>query len=62
MVISIRGRSANRPVIDVCRVVNAHPALLTSIREKKALDDDLKAEITKVISECKERFLAEQKG
>ena len=37
-------------------VDNAHPGLLAKIREKKALDDTLKAEINSVLKEAKERF------
>ena len=37
-------------------VDNAHPGLLAKIREKKALDDELKAEINNVLKEAKERF------
>jgi F-type H+-transporting ATPase subunit alpha len=37
-------------------VDNAHPGLLAKIREKKALDDALKAEINSVLKEAKERF------
>ena len=32
--------------------------LLRTIMEKKVLDDELKAEMTKVIKECKEAFVA----
>ena len=39
-------------------VESAHPALLGKIREKKVLDDGLKAELNSVIKEAKERFLA----
>jgi len=37
-------------------VENAHPKILSDIREKKAIDDDLKARITSVLKEFKERF------
>jgi F-type H+/Na+-transporting ATPase subunit alpha len=56
--------------VDQCRpfeeglsrfVENAHPGLLPTIREKKNLDDDLKAKITSVIKEFKARFLQERK-
>ncbi len=40
---------------------NAHPAIWSQIREKKNLDDALKAELQKAIKEFKERFVAEQK-
>jgi len=39
-------------------VENAHPGLLTEIREKKTLDDALKGKINGVLREAKERFLA----
>jgi F-type H+-transporting ATPase subunit alpha len=39
-----------------------NPGLLKSIEEKKVLDDQLKAEMTKVIKEFKERFLAERQA
>jgi F-type H+/Na+-transporting ATPase subunit alpha len=39
-----------------------NPGLLRSIMEKKVLDDPLKAEMTKVIKECKEQFVAEQQA
>jgi F-type H+-transporting ATPase subunit alpha len=38
------------------------PALLRTIMEKKILDDALKAELTKVIKECKEQFVAERQA
>jgi F-type H+-transporting ATPase subunit alpha len=38
------------------------PALLRTIMEKKILDDPLKAEMTKVIKECKEQFVAERQA
>jgi F-type H+/Na+-transporting ATPase subunit alpha len=38
-------------------VENAHPQLLADIREKKAIDDDLKARMNAVLKECKERFV-----
>jgi F-type H+-transporting ATPase subunit alpha len=37
-------------------VENAHPGLLTQIREKKVLDDALRGEINNVLKEAKERF------
>ncbi len=37
-------------------VESAHPALLQTIREKKALDDALKGQVTSVLKEFKERF------
>jgi F-type H+-transporting ATPase subunit alpha len=36
------------------------PGLLRSIMEKKVLDDPLKAEMAKVIKQCKEQFVAQQ--
>jgi len=56
--------------VDQCRkfeaglygfIDNAHPAIWSQIREKKNLDDALKAELQKAIKEFKERFVAEQK-
>ena len=56
--------------VDQCRkfeaglygfIDNAHPAIWNQIREKKNLDDALKAELQKAIKEFKERFVAEQK-
>ena len=43
-------------------VENAHPALLATIREKKALDDGLKGQMTSAIKEFKTKFLQEQKS
>jgi F-type H+-transporting ATPase subunit alpha len=42
-------------------VDTTNPGLLRTIMEKKILDDSLKAEMTKVIKECKEQFLAARK-
>src|SRR6201982_407748 len=42
-------------------VDTANPGLLSTIMEKKILDDSLKAEMTKVIKECKEQFVAARK-
>jgi len=42
-------------------VDTANPALLRTIMEKKVLEDGLKAEMTKVIKECKEQFVATRK-
>jgi F-type H+-transporting ATPase subunit alpha len=42
-------------------VENAHPAMLSTIREKKALDDGLKAQMTAAITEFKTGFVTEQK-
>jgi F-type H+/Na+-transporting ATPase subunit alpha len=41
-------------------VDNAHRALWSTLREKKVLDDALRAELHAVIKEFKERFVAEQ--
>jgi F-type H+/Na+-transporting ATPase subunit alpha len=41
-------------------VDTTNPRLLATIMEKKALDDGLKAEMSRVIKECKERFTAEK--
>jgi len=38
-------------------VENAHPAMLTTIREKKALDDDLKAKMDAALKEFKAQFV-----
>jgi F-type H+-transporting ATPase subunit alpha len=37
-----------------------NPAVLRTIREKKILDDNLKAEMTKIIKDCKETFVTEK--
>src|SRR6201998_632689 len=42
-------------------VDTTNPGLLQKIMEKKVLDDGLKSEMTKVIKECKEQFLATRK-
>jgi F-type H+-transporting ATPase subunit alpha len=42
-------------------VENAHPGILSTIREKKALDDGLKAQMTTAITEFKTGFVKEQK-
>jgi len=39
-------------------VENAHPGILNGIREKKNLDDELKAQMNAVLKEAKTRFLA----
>ncbi|HTM37895.1 MAG TPA: F0F1 ATP synthase subunit alpha [Terriglobales bacterium] len=41
-------------------VDGANPSLLRTIMEKKVLDDSIKADMTKVIRECKEAFVAER--
>jgi F-type H+-transporting ATPase subunit alpha len=43
-------------------VDTTNPGLLRTIMEKKTLDDALKAEMTKVIKEAKEAFVAERKA
>jgi F-type H+-transporting ATPase subunit alpha len=43
-------------------VENAHPGMLSTIREKKALDDALKAQMTAAITEFKTGFVKEQKS
>jgi F-type H+-transporting ATPase subunit alpha len=42
-------------------VDTANPQLFRTIEEKKALDDAIKADMTKTIKEAKERFLSERK-
>jgi F-type H+-transporting ATPase subunit alpha len=42
-------------------VDTTNPGLLQKIMEKKVLDDGLKSEMTKVIKECKEQFVAARK-
>ena len=37
-------------------VENAHPSILVDIREKKTLDDALKAKMDTAIKDCKVRF------
>src|SRR5271155_1725859 len=39
-----------------------NPGLLRTIMEKKVLDDNLKAEMTKIIKECKETFVTERQA
>jgi F-type H+-transporting ATPase subunit alpha len=43
-------------------VDTSYPGLLRMIMEKKVLDDGLKAEITKVIKEAKDTFVADRKA
>jgi len=43
-------------------VDGANPGLLRTIMEKKVLDDGIKADMTKVIRECKETFVAERQA
>ena len=46
---------------ELYRYVDAtNPGLLRTIMEKKILDDNMKAEMTKVIKECKEAFVQER--
>ena len=42
-------------------VESSNPQLFRTIEEKKALDDAIKADMTKTIKEAKERFLADRK-
>ncbi len=37
---------------------SAHPGVLTTIREKKVLDDDIKGQLKTLITECKQKFNA----
>ena len=39
---------------------NAHPAILTTIKEKKTLDDDLKSKLTSALQEFKTRFVQDR--
>jgi len=39
---------------------NAHPAILTTIKEKKTIDDDLKGKLTSAIQEFKTRFVQDE--
>ncbi len=43
-------------------VETANPALFKNIAEKKALTDDIKADIAKTLKEAKERFLADREA
>jgi F-type H+-transporting ATPase subunit alpha len=48
---------------ELYRYVDAtNPGLLRTIMEKKILDDNMKAEMTKVIKECKETFVQERQA
>jgi F-type H+/Na+-transporting ATPase subunit alpha len=56
--------------VDQCRQFEAelykfveasNPAILQEIREKKSLDDQLKAKIDAMLKECKQRFIAQHK-
>jgi hypothetical protein len=39
-----------------------NPGLLRTIAEKKALDDALKADLSKVVADFKQRFVSEQQA
>jgi len=39
---------------------NAHPAILTTIKEKKTIDDDLKSKLNSALQEFKTRFVQDQ--
>jgi F-type H+-transporting ATPase subunit alpha len=43
-------------------VDTTNPGILSAIMEKKVLDDSLKAEMNKIIKECKETFVAERQA
>jgi F-type H+/Na+-transporting ATPase subunit alpha len=43
-------------------VESTNPGLLSTIMEKKVLDDSMKAEMTKVIKQCKEVFVQERQA
>jgi F-type H+-transporting ATPase subunit alpha len=48
---------------ELYRYVDAtNPGLLRTIMEKKVLDDQIKADMTKLIKECKEAFVAERQA
>jgi F-type H+-transporting ATPase subunit alpha len=48
---------------ELYRYVDAtNPGLLRSIMDKKVLDDGIKAEMTKLIKQAKEAFVAEQQA
>jgi F-type H+-transporting ATPase subunit alpha len=42
-------------------IENAHPKILSDIRETKQIDNDLKARMMAAVKECKDRFTAENK-
>ena len=57
--------------VDQCRdfesdlykyIETMNPGVLKAIAEKKVLDDGIKADLTKLIKECKEKFLAERQA
>ena len=64
----VNGMLDDLPVEDLQRfeaelyrfVDNSQPGILQSIREKKTLDDALKADINKLLAESKQRFLAQK--
>jgi F-type H+-transporting ATPase subunit alpha len=39
---------------------NAHPAILTTIKEKKTIDDELKPKLNSALQEFKTRFIQDQ--
>jgi F-type H+-transporting ATPase subunit alpha len=39
---------------------NAHPAILTTIKEKKTIDDELKPKLNSALQEFKTRFVQDQ--
>ena len=43
-------------------VDTTNPGLLRTIMDKKVLDDSTKAEMTKVIKECKEAFVQDRQA
>ena len=43
-------------------VDTTNPGILSAIMEKKVLDDNLKAEMSKIIKEFKETFVAERQA
>ncbi|HLQ52529.1 MAG TPA: hypothetical protein VK129_13590, partial [Terriglobales bacterium] len=48
---------------DLYKFVDAtNPGLLRTIMEKKILEDNLKAEMSRVIKDCKEAFVAERQA
>jgi len=43
-------------------VDTTNPGLLRTIMEKKILDDNLKAEMTRIVKECKEAFISQRQA
>jgi F0F1-type ATP synthase alpha subunit len=43
-------------------IENAHPGILNGIREKKTIDDQIKAELDATLKEFKAKFLDEAKS